>query len=244
MNVNQDEVLASADHLMLFKMAAHALAEREGMVFSMMPKPFADQPGTGMHWHVSVQHSAAGGVDHAAWPHVFATPDGASTPALSHFIAGLQAHVPAAMALLAPYDMAFDRICMSDASPTHADWADEDRHVAFRVPASGPSARRVENRLPGGDVNPYLVLALSLAAGLAGLRAGVPATPGRSDAQRLPRCLPTALDALAASRFARDSLGDPLVDLFVALKRHEHAERQALADPRQQWDLRHLIELA
>lgn len=240
--------LAQADAVFRFKRLARELAARHGFLASFAAKPFADQPGTGMHWHVSLQHSAAGNVAHpaaaAAWPHVFATPDGASTAALSHFIAGLQAHVPAAMALLAPYDMAFDRIRMSDASPTHADWAEEDRHVAFRVPASGASARRVENRLPGGDVNPYLMLALTLAAGLAGLRAAVPATPGRSDAQRLPRCLPTALDALSASRFARDSLGDPLVDLFVALKRHEHAERQALADPRQDWDLRHLIELA
>jgi glutamine synthetase len=223
-----------------FKRLAREVAARHGFLASFAAKPFTDQPGTGMHWHFSVQRTAPG----ADWPHLFATADGQSTPALSHFIAGLQASVPAAMAVLAPYDMAFDRIVMSDSSPTHADWADEDRHVAFRIPASNAQARRVENRLPGGDVNPYLAVALTLGFGLAGLQAGQSARVGRDEAMRLPRSLPAALDQLQTSAAARACLGEPLVDLFLALKRQEHAERQALSDPRQQWDLHHLIELA
>jgi len=241
-NFHPGAPLAQADAVFRFKRLAREIAARHGFLASFAAKPFTDQPGIGMHWHFSLQDSAA--LARGDWPHVFAEPGGASTPALSHFIAGLQAHVPGAMALLAPYDMAFDRIVMSDSSPTHADWAEDDRHVAFRIPASSPAARRVENRLPGGDVNPYLAVALTLAFGLAGLRAGQPARTGRDDAMRLPRSLPAALDALAGSAAARQWLGDPMVDLFIALKRHEHQERQALADPRGQWDLRHLIELA
>jgi glutamine synthetase len=232
--------LAQADAVFRFKRLARELAARHGFLASFAAKPFVDQPGTGMHWHFSLQHSDSA----LAWPHVFATPDGDSTAALSHFIAGLQASLPGAMALLAPYDMAFDRIVMSDSSPTHADWADENRHVAFRVPASDAAARRLENRLPGGDVNPYLAVALTLGLGLAGLHKAQAATPGRDETLRLPRALPAALDALQASQATRACLGDPLVDLFLALKRHEHDERQALADPRQHWDMRHLIELA
>jgi glutamine synthetase len=139
--------------------------------------------------------------------------------------------------------MSFDRIALSDASPTHADWGDDDRHAALRIPASGAGARRVENRLPGGDANPYLVVAATLALGLEGLRAAQAPATGRDDALRLPRTLPDALAALQGSPTLRRWLGAPLVDLYVALKSHEHDERAAAADARQ-WDLRHLLELA
>ncbi len=107
----------------------------------------------------------------ADWPHVFATPDGQPSPELMRFIAGLQAHTPAAMALFAPYDMSFDRIALSDSSPTHADWGHDDRLAAFRIPATtSPAAVRVENRLPGGDASPYLAVAATLAIGLDGMQ--------------------------------------------------------------------------
>jgi glutamine synthetase len=239
-NFHPADPLSQADAVFRFKRMAREIGVRHGFLASFAAKPFTDQPGTGMHWHFSVQRHDKD----MAWPHLFATPDGSSTPALSHFIAGLQAHVPQAMAFLAPHDMSFDRIVMSDSSPTHADWGEEDRHAAFRIPTSDARGRRVENRLPGGDVNPYLAVALTMAFGLAGLQAGQAARTGRDKAMRLPRSLPDALDALAHSDAARQWLGAPLVELFVALQRHEHQERQSHPDPRQQWDLRHLIELA
>lgn len=231
--------LAQADAVFRFKRLAREIASRHGFLASFAAKPFLDQPGTGMHWHFSVQRSAAG-----AWPHLFAHEGGESSAQLGHFVAGLQAHTPAAMAFFAPYDMAYDRIALSDASPSHASWGAEDRSLAFRIPTSGASSRRVENRLPGGDANPYLTVAATLGLGLAGLRAEQAPHPGADEAHALPRTLPTALDSLAASATLRELLGAPLVDAYVAIKRHEHAERAALADPRGQWDLQHLIELA
>ena len=232
------EPLAMADAVFRFKRLARELAVQHGFLASFAAKPFLDQPGTGMHWHFSVQRPQA------AWPAVFAHADGSSTPALSHFIAGVQREAAAAMALFAPYDMAFDRIRLSDASPTHASWGHEDRHAALRIPTSGPAARRVENRLPGGDANPYLTVAATLALGLAGLDAqATPSAPGEP-APPLPQSLPAALDALAHNQVLREWLGAPLLDLYTALKRQEHAERNALPDPRTQWDLKHLIELA
>ncbi|GAB3773454.1 glutamine synthetase family protein [Ramlibacter monticola] len=230
--------LAMADAVFRFKRLAREIAARHGFLASFAAKPFLDQPGTGMHWHFSVQRSGE------AWPHLFATPQGASTSALMHYIAGLQSHARGAMAIFAPYDMAFDRIVMNDASPTHANWGDDDRHAAFRIPASSGPGRRVENRLPGGDANPYLTVAATLAMGLAGLNAERLPLAGQHEASALPRSLPEALAALEADGALRKWLGDPLVDLYVAVKRHEHAERQALADPRREWDLNHLIELA
>ena len=232
--------LAQADAVFRFKRVAREIAARHGFLASFAPKPFFDQPGTGMHWHFSVQRRDAG----PKWPHLFAYEGGESSDALGHFIAGLQAHTPAAMAFFAPHDMAYDRIALSDASPSHASWGAEDRSLAFRIPSSGPAARRVENRLPGGDANPYLAVAATLGLGLAGLRAAQPPHPGADAAHELPRTLPDALDALQASAVLRELFGAPLVDAYVAIKRHEHAERNALADPRQQWDLVHLIELA
>ncbi|MFM2329821.1 MAG: hypothetical protein RLZZ494_1924, partial [Pseudomonadota bacterium] len=141
-------------------------------------------------------------------------------------------------------DMAWERIARSNASPTHATWGHEGRDLALRIPASGPASRRVENRLPGGDANPYLLLAATLEAGAWGLRTAPAPIAGRAEALALPRSLPEALAALADDVLLRDVLGAPLVDLFCAVKHHEHAQRAALADPRTDWDLTHLLELA
>jgi glutamine synthetase len=139
--------------------------------------------------------------------------------------------------------MAFDRIRLSNASPSSASWAHDDRGVAFRIPQASARNRRVENRLPGGDANPYLTVAATLGMGLAGIERGL-APAGLAEGVALPRSLPEACDALERSALMRELFGDPLVDLFVALKRHESAERNACADPRHHWDLVHLLELA
>ena len=227
------EPLAQADAVWRFKRLARELAARHGFLASFAAKPFLDQPGTGMHWHLSLQHT-----DGRAWPHAFSPPSG--EPVLEHFIAGLQTEAAAAMAFCAPFDMSYDRIRLSDAAPTHASWGEDSRSLAFRIPASSPAGRRVENRLPGGDANPYLILASMIGLGLDGLQAA--RLPGAG--QALPTSLAAALDALQASATLRAQLGSPLLDAYIGIKRHESRERHGHPDPRQQWDLWHLIELA
>ena len=233
--------VTQADAVWRFKRLAREIAARHGFLASFAPKPFLDEPGTGMHWHISLQRTDAGAGE---WPHVFAQPSGEDSPALGHFVAGIQRHAAAAMAFFAPSDMAWERIALSNASPTHATWGQEGRDLALRIPASGPTSRRVENRLPGGDANPYLLLAATLGAGAWGLRTAPAPIAGRDEALALPRSLPEALATLADDGLLRDVLGAPLVDLFCAVKHHEHAQRAALADPRTDWDLTHLLELA
>jgi len=243
-NFMPGEPLAQADAVFRFKRLARQVAAQSGFLCTFAPKPFLDQPGTGMHWHFSMQHrDGALAGEPTTHTNAFAHPDGRDRDALGAFIGGLQRHADAAMAFFAPHDMAFDRIRLSNASPSSASWGHDDRAVAFRIPQASAQNRRIENRLPGGDANPYLVVAATLGMGLAGIEQGLQPA-GESAGVALPRSLPEACDALEASALMRELFGAPLVDLFVALKRHESAERHAAADPRHHWDLVHLVELA
>ena len=230
-NFQPGDALAQADAVWRFKRLCRELAARWGMVASFAAKPFLDQPGTGMHWHISLQGPQGP---------VFAPGAGAQADPLLHFIAGLQSEAAASMALFAPYDMSFERIRRSNASPSHASWGQGSRSLAFRIPESSAANRRVELRLPGGDANPYLTLASALALGWHGMQKQQ--SPGEGTA--LPTELPAALDALQHSTALRQALGPRLCDMFVGIKHHEHAERAACTDPRGQWDMRYLIELA
>jgi glutamine synthetase len=221
-NFAHDEALASADHLMLFKLAAHALAEARGMVFSMMPKPFANQPGSGLHFHVSLWERGRP-VEGAA----------------KHFIAGVLAHAPALAALAAPTVNSYKRLTVGE-SLSGTTWA----------PASiahGPNNRtalirtlpgRFEWRLPDASTNPYLATAALIAAGLDGVDRRLDPGPAVTDdlfvmpqtEQRargiglLPQSLAEALAALEADEVVRGALGAELSAEFLRLKRAEWTE--------------------
>ena len=231
-NFAHDEALASADHLMLFKLAAHALAEAHGMVFSMMPKPFANQPGSGLHFHVSLWQGGQP-VDAVA----------------KHFIAGVLAHAPALCAIAAPTVNSYKRLTVGE-SLSGTTWA----------PASiahGPNNRtalvrtlpgRFEWRLPDASANPYLATAALIAAGLDGVdRRLDPGEAVHDDLfvmpqaeQRargiglLPQSLAEALDALAADAVVRGALGETLAAEFLRLKRAEWTEYARHVGP---WEL-------
>ena len=129
----------------------------------------------------------------------------------------------------------------TDSSPSKATWGLDDRLVAFRIPASSPANRRVENRLPGADASPYLIVAATLGLGLAGLQSGWdPVADGTS----LPTSLGAALDAAQSDPVLREVLGDVLMDFYCGLKRCETGLRNSVADPRANWDLVYLTEQA
>jgi glutamine synthetase len=230
LNFHHADALTSADHLMLFKMAAHTLAEERGMVFSMMPKPFADQPGSGMHFHVSLWQAKADGLC------VFDDPQQDLSPLGRHFIAGVLRHAAALTAVAAPTVNSYKRLS-ADVSITGTTWA----------PASvthGPNNRtalvrtlpgRCEWRAPDAAANPYLATAALIAAGLDGIdRAlGLPVactddlferTPTQLAARGiapLPQSLGEAIDALEANGVVCAALGDTLSAEFIRLKRDE-----------------------
>ena len=246
-NFAHAEALASADHLMLFKLAAHALAEARGWVFSMMPKPWADQPGSGMHFHVSLWEDATGGrclFDPDLPGAATVTEDTAPTPRpdLSplgrHFIAGVLHHAPALAAVAAPTVNSYKRLALGD-SITGTTWAP----VCI---AHGPNNRtalvrtlpgRFEWRLPDAAANPYLVTATLIAAGLDGVDRALDPGPALSEdlfelgprgwqargLAVLPASLDAALNALEADEVVRAALGPELAREFLRLKRDEWA---------------------
>ncbi len=239
-NFGHDEVLASADHLMLFKLAAHALAEARGMVFSMMPKPFDNQPGSGMHFHVSLWEGQRDDARNVFVPHLA---DGAidRRNTLStlgrQFVAGVLAHAGALCAIAAPTVNSYKRLVVGE-SLSGTSWA--PAHIA-----QGPNNRtalvrtlhgRFEWRLPDASANPYLASAALIAAGLDGIERKLDAGADTRDdlfelslAQLrerdiglLPQSLDQATDALQADPVICAALGDTLVQQFVQIKRDEH----------------------
>jgi len=241
-NFGFDDALASADHLMLFKLAAQALAEQRGMVFSMMPKPFADQPGSGMHFHVSLWRGKGEDAQNLFAPH---HRDGSldreheQSPLGRHFIAGVLHHAAALCALAAPTVNSYKRLVVGE-SLSGTSWA-----PAFV--AHGPNNRtalvrtlhsRFEWRLPDSSTNPYLATAALIAAGLDGIDRKLDPDPDCAEdlfdmlpdeiAARgigtLPRDLSHALDALQADEVVCDALGTTLTEQFIRLKRSEWLE--------------------
>jgi glutamine synthetase len=236
------EALATADHLMLFKLAAQALAERHGMVFSMMPKPFANQPGSGMHCHVSLWQGQKDDIRNVFVPHRAdgsIDPQATLSPLGRQFIAGVLAHAGALTALAAPTVNSYKRLTVGE-SLSGTTWA--PAYVAHGVNNRTALVRtlhgRFEWRAPDASANPYLMLAGLIAAGLDGIERELDPGPACDEdlftltlaqiAERgvplLPQSLAEAIDALEADATVCGALGDTLTREFVALKRREHLE--------------------
>ncbi len=228
--------LLQADAVWRFKRLARVIAARRGFIASFIAKPFDDQPGNGLHWHLSITDLEGNNLG-AGFELMSET--------LRHFLGGIQTIGGQAMAFMAPFDHSYRRFLLNDASPANLAWGFDDRALALRIPDSDAANRRVEFRLPGGDTNAYLVLASLLGMGLHGLQEQVqPPAAGLEPNVRMPLSLDAALVQLRSSAVLRDQLGSPLVDLYCEIKAFESLQRNSLADPWQQWDLRYLVEQA
>jgi glutamine synthetase len=162
LNLAHGDPVRLADEVFFFKRLIREAALRHDCFATFMAKPIEGEPGSAMHIHHSV-------VDTKTGKNIFSDRKGAETEAFLHFIAGMQNHLTGAIALLAPYVNSYRRYVPDFAAPINLEWARDNRTTGLRVPISGPEARRVENRLPGMDCNPYLGIAASLACGYLGL---------------------------------------------------------------------------
>jgi glutamine synthetase len=235
-NFAPGEPLTQADAVFRFKRLTRELARRHGCRATFMAKPYLQEPGTGLHWHISL--SGADGNN------PFTAEDGSAHRRLRHFIGGWQASARASMAILAPYAHSYVRLQRPDAAPASVDWGYDNRTVAFRIPQSDPANRRLEHRLPGGDANPYLSLALMIGAGLSGMQQRLEPSPEVSDRPAeaahgaLPLNLAEALDELHACPIMREAFGAPFIELYTLIKRHELTEQDADPD----FALKHLLD--
>jgi glutamine synthetase len=225
------DALVAADNYMLFKLTAHAIAERHGMVFSCMPKPLAHAPGSGLHFHLSVTDATGKAVFADATGALGLSEQGHS------FVAGLLHHADALTALCAPTVNSYKRLATSESasgttwSPVWKSYGDNNRTCVVRTVAG-----RIEWRLPDPSCNVYAAIAATLAAGFDGVdRMLVPPAPfdedlyerrasGGSMPEQLPRNLEEALDALHANQWMKATLGEAFCEQFLALKRREWSD--------------------
>lgn len=234
-NLLHGDPVAVADQAFLFKTAAREIALQHGLNAVFMAKPVAGQAGSSMHLHQSV-------VD-AQGRNVFSQADGSASDAFFHYLGGLQAYTPDLMLLYAPTVNSYRRYVAGSQAPTNVAWGYDNRTTGLRVPVSGPAARRVENRLAGADANPYLAMAATLAAGLAGIGEKLtPADPvdgnGYDQARGLARTFDAAHEQMARSQHAPRLLGERFVRGFLAVKALEHDHFLAEVSA---WERRYLL---
>lgn len=234
-NLDHGDPLALADQVCCFKRTVREAAIRHNMYATFMAKPMQGQPGSAMHIHQSV-------VDRDG-NNVFSLADGSPAPAFEHFIGGLQAYLPAAMPFFAPYVNSYRRLSAYTSAPINLSWGYDNRTCGLRVPHSTPQARRIENRLAGVDVNPYLAIAASLACGYIGMRGRIaPAPPLSGSAyeqpHQLPRHLDDAVDRLLACEPLAEVFGEHFLKAYGAIKEAEHREYLEVISP---WERRFLL---
>jgi glutamine synthetase len=195
---------------------------------TFLAKPMAQEASSALHVHQSI-------VDKSG-RNVFSTSKGEPSDLFYGFLGGLQTYMPHAMLIFAPYVNSYRRFLNPLASPVNLAWAVDNRTVGLRVPDSEPENRRIENRLAGSDVNPYLVIAATLACGYLGMIEGLkPTDPTEgsaySDEFGLHRHICASLQALQGSAAMRSILGDKFVELYCALKDDEYREFQEIITP-------------
>ena len=163
--MHTDDALRAADDAWLFKMLVKGLARRHGFAASFMAKPYADYSGNGLHTHFSV-------ID-ADGENVFDNGGHDGSEMLKQAVAGCLAAMHDSTLIFAPHANSYDRLVPEAHAPNAICWAYENRTSALRIPSGNPRARRIEHRVAGGDVNPYLLLAAILGAALTGIEDGL-----------------------------------------------------------------------
>ncbi|MEJ2358289.1 MAG: glutamine synthetase family protein [Deinococcales bacterium] len=223
-NVRHADVLAMADRHTVFKQAFKEIAERLGVSVTFMAKPAAGQAGSSCHLHLSLWHEGANAF---AGTQALGPVRGSDT--FRHFLAGWMAHADEFMVFYAPTVNSYKRFEDGSWAPTRAAWSYDNRTAGFRVVGREESLR-IECRIPGADVNPYLAFTAALASGLDGIerRLEPPAlyqgdVYEASDLPRFPRNLDQAVRRFEASDFAREALGADVVEHYVHFYRTELA---------------------
>jgi glutamine synthetase len=206
------DALTTCDNHSVYKTVAKEIAAQQGKAITFMAK-FDQREGSSCHIHLSLR-----GTDGSL---VFWDPDaGTSTPLYDSFVAGVLATAADFTLLYAPNINSYKRFAAGSFAPTAIAWGQDNRTCAVRLVGKGAGAR-MENRIPGADVNPYLATAAMLAGGLHGIEQGLELEPELvgnaydSDKPHVPTTMAAARERFATSDVARACFGDEVVDHYV-----------------------------
>ena len=241
-----DDALSAADNIMTFKLAVKTIAHQHNMYATFMPKPIFGRAGSGMHVNMSLMKGDQ---------NAFFDPDGElglSETAYS-FIAGLLGHIRGMTAVTNPLVNSYKRLVSGYEAPVYIAWSASNRSPLIRVPASRGMGTRLELRSPDPSANPYLTLALCLAAGLDGIRRGLK-PPCSTDGnifeltedereergiESLPSNLKEAVRAMKKDELVRETLGGHIFGKYVEHKSEEWNEYKIRVT---QWEIDRYLE--
>ena len=226
-----DEALVTADNIMTFKLAVKTIAKRHGLHASFMPKPKEGVNGSGMHTNMSLSKEGR---------NIFADPSdslGLSREAY-YFIGGLMKHIKGMAAITNPLVNSYKRLVPGFEAPASIAWSATNRSPLIRIPSRQGDSARVELRCPDPSANPYLVLAVCLAAGLDGIRNQImppesvdknifEMTSEEKEAagiESLPSSLWEAIQELEKDEFVKNVLGEHLCGHYIRAKKEEWAQ--------------------
>ena len=235
-NFEHGDPLYICDQVLMFKRIVKEAAMRHNIYATFMSKPMQYEPGSAMHWHISVLNDASG-------KNVFNNEKDQETDFFKHFIGGLQKYIPESIVFNAPYVNSYRRFTRWQNAPINLYWGYDNRTTGLRVPSSSPENRRIENRIGGADVNPYLSIAASLSCGFLGMKEKIlPSQPEDSNAYNLPFKLPqnlsSATDMLEQSEAMQMLMGDRFLQVYIAIKRYEYNKYFEVISP---WEREYLL---
>ena len=219
MTLTHGAAISAADNSWLFKMLVKGLAHKHKMIATFMAKPFPDDAGTGMHMHFSVLDRDGS--------NLFDDGTGKGSDTMRHAVAGCLASMADATLIFAPHENSYRRLVSGAHAPTGICWGYENRTVAVRIPDGPGGARRIEHRVAGGDINPYLLFAAVLGGAMLGIEdAAEPPQPIDSNAYErdVPELAPdwrSAINRFEASAAMARVFHRSLISQFTLLKRQE-----------------------
>lgn len=211
LNIKYDHAMATADHHTLAKHAVKEIAQQNGVAATFLPKWHHDRVGSSSHVHQSLWRDGANAFVDADRPL-------GKSELMDHYMAGLMKYAADYTYFTAPYINSYKRFAKGSFAPTSIVWSVDNRTAAFRLCGEGTKGVRVECRLGGSDMNPYLAMAAMLAAGLKGIEEKLTLQDAftgdaydASKAPTVPTTLLQARDALLASDMLRAAFGDDVI---------------------------------
>ena len=211
----QDEALATADNLMTFKFAVRSIARRFGLYATFMPKPKTDVAGSGLHLNISMYKDGK---------NLFCSEDGKPSETAAYFMGGIMKHAKALCAITNPLVNSYKRLMSGYGAPRKIDWSTKGEKTLLKYHMNSNDSK-VELRFPDPAANPYLAIAVSIAAGLDGIKNHTePGKKNNPECDSLPGTLKEAIAKFGKDPIMEEVLGKELLKVYKNIKYDEWSE--------------------